>query len=104
MNEDVGSFEPAVTLDVDQIEAIDEDVRDGRVAQQRFERTEAEELVQHVGDKRFALERLSGVVSLLRFDEIEDDAADLRLRFLLAHLGQPLEIQAVQQIVVDLAP
>ena len=29
------------------------------------------------------------------------DPADLRLRFLLPHLREPLEVQAVQQIVVD---
>ena len=64
--EDVGQFEPAVALDVDLVETVDEDVGDVLVAQQRFERTEAEELVEDVDDQRFALGQASGVVSLLR--------------------------------------
>ena len=57
LEHDVGLFELAFTLDEDQIVPIHQDVRHGRVAQQRFERTEAEELVQHVRDERLALEK-----------------------------------------------
>ena len=34
-------------------------------------------------------------------DDLEDDAPNLGLGLFLAHLRQPLEVQAVEQIVVD---
>jgi hypothetical protein len=36
------------------VESVDEDVGDGGIAQQPFERAQAEELVQNVVDERFA--------------------------------------------------
>ena len=52
LEDDVGLFEHAVPLDVDLIVAVDQDVGDVRVLQQRLERAEPEELVQDVGDQR----------------------------------------------------
>ena len=41
----VGFDQPPRALDIDVIEAIDEDIADGRVFEQRLERAEAEDLV-----------------------------------------------------------
>ena len=60
------SLPAALALDVDLVVAIDENVRDVGIAQQRLERTEAEDLVQNVGDERSRSNRLSGVVWLSR--------------------------------------
>ena len=62
---------------------------------------EAEELVEDVDDQRLALGQAERRRLVAALDDLEDDAADLGLRLLLAHLRQPLEVQAVQQIVVD---
>ncbi len=48
-------LEHAVLLDVDLIEAIDQDVGDVRVDEDRLERSEAEQLVEDVDDDALAL-------------------------------------------------
>ena len=45
-------LELALALDVDLVVAVDQDVRDVRVGEQRFERPEAEQLVEDVDDHR----------------------------------------------------
>ena len=100
--DDVGFFKLSFTLDEDQIVPVHQDVRHGRVAQQRFERTEPEELVQHVGDERLALEKAERSGRELRFDDDGDDSPNLRLRVLTLHAREPLEIQAVQQLLMNL--
>src|SRR5581483_6315145 len=52
---DGGHFQHAVPLDVDRAVAVDQDVRDGRVAHQGRERPQAERLVQYLVDQPFAL-------------------------------------------------
>ena len=44
---DVGQLEQAPAFDVDLLAAVHQDVGDGRVLQQRLERTQAEHFVQH---------------------------------------------------------
>ena len=48
-------FELAVALDVDVLVGVDQDVADRRIAQQRLERSEAEDLVDDVPEERLAL-------------------------------------------------
>ena len=51
-----GFLEQAVPLDVDLVVAVDQDVRDVAVLEQRLERPEAEQLVEDVDDQVLALE------------------------------------------------
>jgi hypothetical protein len=53
----VGRLEPPVPLDVDLVGAIDQDVRHVGIAQQRLERTQAEQLVDDVRHQAFAFEQ-----------------------------------------------
>ena len=90
------------TLDEDEIVPVHENVRDRVIAQQRFERTKAEELVQDVRDERLALEKAQRGGRELRFDDDGDNSPNLGLRFLTFHAREPLEIQAVQQLLMNL--
>ena len=49
-------FQPALALDVHLVVAVDEDVGDRRIRQQRFQRAKTEDLVEHVEDQRIPLE------------------------------------------------
>ena len=66
---DVGALEPAEPLDVHLVGAVDEDVADGRVGQQRRQRTHADRLVGQLLGQPDAL----GLVEreCLRFPEPE---------------------------------
>ena len=44
----LGLFQHAVALDIDQIFVVDQDVRDGRILQQRLERSQAEDLIEQI--------------------------------------------------------
>ena len=74
LNDDVGRLELAVPLDVDLVVAVDEDVRDRRIAQQSLERAEAEQLVQDVGDERLALEQAERRLVALALEHAADQA------------------------------
>ena len=50
-----------------------------RILQQRLERSEAENLVQDVGDQRFALEQAERRRLALALEQPEDQALDFRL-------------------------
>ena len=52
LEDDLRLFEAPFALDVHLIVPVDQDVRDVRILEQRFERPEAEDLVQNVGDER----------------------------------------------------
>ena len=47
---DAGQFELAVPLDVDLFVRVDQDVADGLIVEQRFQRPEPEDLVENFGD------------------------------------------------------
>ena len=79
LEDDVGLFEPAFPLDVDLVVAVDQDVRDVGILQQHLERPEAEDLVQDVGDQRFALEQAERRRLALALEQADDQALDLRL-------------------------
>ena len=77
-------LEHAVALDEDLGVAVDQDVGDGRVLEQRLERPEAEQLVEDVADQLLALGLVERLV-LLR-ELLVDDVADFRLDLLARHL------------------
>ena len=101
LEDDVGLFELAFALHVDLIRPVDENVRDRRVAQQRLERAEAEQLVEHVGHERLALEQAHRSGLLEPFDDDGNDPADFRFGLLALHAREPLQVQAVQQVLMD---
>jgi hypothetical protein len=71
------ALELAGALDVDLLVRVDEDVADGRIPQQRLERPEPEDLVDHVAEDDLPLahaERRS-----LLGDQVEQQRPDLGL-------------------------
>jgi hypothetical protein len=94
-------LEAAFPFHVDLVEAVDQDVGDRRIGQQRLERAEAEELVEDVGDERFAFEQAERRRPRLGVEQRRDEAADLGLRLRAADTGQPVEVQPVEQRAVD---
>ena len=52
---DVGFDQFAGALDVDVVEAVDQDIADGGIFEQRFERAQAEDFVEHFFDEALAL-------------------------------------------------
>ena len=82
LNRDGARFEHAVALDEHLIVAVDQDVGDRRILEQRLERPEAEQLVEHVADELLALGLVERLV-LLR-ELLGDDVADFGLDLLRA--------------------
>ncbi len=101
LNTIVGGLEPAVPLDVDLVVPVHEDVGDVRVAQQRLERAEAEQLVQDVDDQALALDEAERGRPRFLPDHLDDQVADLGLGLLARQSVQPLEVQAVEQLLMD---
>ena len=92
-------LEHAAALDVDLLVRVDQDVADRRVAQQRLERPEAEDLVEDVAEDRSRSLMLSGVP--LFGDQLEEQRPDFRLGARAVGRRQRLEVQPVEQLPVD---
>ena len=101
LKDHVGFFQAAVPFEVDLVVTIDQDVGDLGVGEERFERPEAENFVEHVDDQRVALEQAQRDVLALPIEKIADETADLGLSIFALHSGQALEIQATEQFLVD---
>ena len=97
-------FEPAVPLDVDLVEAVDQDVRDRRVAR----------AATSSGPRPNSSCRTSVISALalvqaerrrvaLAVEHAADQRADLRLGVLALDPRQPLEVEPVEQILMDAA-
>ncbi len=99
---DRGFFELAVALDVHLVVAIHEDVRDVAILQQLLERTEAEQLVEDVGDQVLSFVQAERRRLRLILDHPVDQFADLGLGFAAADAREPFEVQLVQQPRVHL--
>ena len=86
------------TLDVDQFRGGDQDVRDGGIAQQRFERAKAEDLIEHFLDDAFLLrqtERRTLFVSQFRHRD-----ADLGARALTGQRRKRFQVNAVEKLAM----
>ena len=94
----------AVTFDVHLVVAVHEDVRDGRVLQQHLERPEPEELMQDVADQGLAFEQAQRRAIALALEHAADQCADFRLGVFALHAREPIQVQPVQQLLVDLSP
>ena len=80
--------------------AVDQDVGDRRVLEQRLERAEAEQLVEDVADQLLALGMVERVVLLGQL--LGDDVADFGLDLLARHLVERLQVDEVEQPLVKL--
>jgi len=96
---DVGFLHLAATLNVDALGAVDEDVADGEVLQEDFQRAQAEGLIEHLVDEPFPLvavqERVFGVAEVLH------DQADLATQYVAFQLAHPRQVQLVDKLAVD---
>ena len=90
----------AVALDEDLVVAVDQDVGDGRVLEQRLERAQAEQLVEDVADQLLALGLIERLVLLGQL--FVDDVADLRLDLLAGHFVERRQVDKVEQALVQL--
>ena len=78
---------------------VDEDVADARVAQERLERAEAEDLVHQLAEQHVALAEAEG--HPLFGQQLADERADLALGAGPVRLRQRLEVQPVQEFLVN---
>ena len=95
-------FEEAAALDEDLLVRVDEDVTDGRIAEQRLERPEAEHIVEQLGKERFALRQADWRAFF--GENLAKEHPDLALGARSIRLGQRFEIQAGQQLLVHAGP
>jgi Rad3-related DNA helicase len=101
LERDFRGLEPAVPFDVDLIESIDQDVRDRRVCEQDLERSETEQLVQHVGDDALALVKAQRCP--VAVEHAANQRPNLRLGVLALDPRQAIEVESVEQILMDAA-
>ena len=94
-----GEFKFAGALDVDPVEAVDQNVGDGVVLEQRFERTEAEDFVEDFAGEAFAFgeaERNGFVV-----DGVADEDEDFFAGGVAVGAAEFFEIQAVEDFAMQ---
>ena len=96
----LGFGELAVALDVDLVEAVDEDIGDGGLLEQRLERAQAEHFVEHLLDDLVLLG--GGHGDALVFEQALDHAADLGAHAVLRDGGDAVEVQHADELAVDL--
>ncbi len=89
----------AGALDVDVLVGVDQDVADRRIAQQRLERTQAEHLVDDITEDGIAFAHAERHV--LFGDEVEEQRADVGFGARPLGRRQRFEVQAVEQLAVD---
>jgi hypothetical protein len=93
------ALEDTVPLDEDMTISVDEHVADRRVAQQRLERSETEDVVEDFGEERFTLaetdrRRLLG-------EEERKECANLTFRARTVGVRQRFQVQAIEQLAVN---
>ena len=97
-NVHAGQFEQALALDVDLLVAVDQNVGDGRVLQQRLERAQAEDLVQNLFGDLLLFERAEQ--RRLVVDQRDDRLAHFGAHALVVDGRQRFEVDLVQQLAV----
>jgi len=94
LKNDAGKFEHAGPLDVNLPVGIDQNVRDGGILQERLERSQAEDFVQHfTADSLFfrAAER-----DVRRTNQVVDYGLHLRARADVLQRGEFFQVNLVQ--------
>ena len=94
-----GQFQLAGALDVNLIEAIDQNVGDGVVLEQGFERTEAEDLVEDLAGQALALGKTEG--NDFAVDRGPDEDENFFAGLITGGAAQFLEIKAIEDLAVQ---
>ena len=97
----VGEFELPVALDVHLLVRVDENVRDARIAQQRFERAEPEHLVVDVDRQLTSLDVVRR--QLILVENARDQRRDFLPDLLLRQAGQALQLDSLEHGCMNLA-
>ena len=97
---DLGLGELAVALDEDFVVAVDQDIADARLFEQRLQRAESEHFVEHLFDDLGLLG--GGHGHALFVEQAFDDAADLGANAVLGNGGGALQIEDADQLAMDL--
>jgi hypothetical protein len=92
-------LEHAAALDEDVLVTVDEDVGDGRVLEERLERSQARHLVHHLGDEEVELLGVEG--QALGHDPVGDDAVDLAPKLLPRQLLERREVELLDETAVE---
>jgi hypothetical protein len=95
----IGQLEQAVAFYVDLLIAVDQNVGDGWVLQQRLERPQAKYLVEDLFGDLLAFERAKQ--RLFAVDEGDDGLPHLATNPLVVNGGERLEIDLLQQLAVQ---
>src|SRR5262245_16903920 len=93
----VSLLQPSFALDVDLIEPVDQDVGDRPIGEERFERTQTEQLVENLDDECLALRIAERCLGLLTLQHSRDQGTQLRLCLLAPYFGEAVQVQLVQQ-------
>ena len=99
LNDKRGAFEFAGALDVDLVEAVDQNIGNGGILEQRLERAEAENLVENLARQAFALGKAErhdfGV------DRIANDDQHFVARRVAGGLAQFFQIEAIENLAMQ---
>ncbi len=89
----------AIPLHVHVLVGIHDDVADGRVAQQRFERSQSEHFVDEFAKQHIAFAQAQRRIFL--GEQLADERADLALGAGAVGIGKRFEVEPVQQLSMD---
>ncbi len=92
-------FEDAAALDEDVLVGVDQDVVHRRIAKNRFERPEAEHLVDELAVKDIPLSHADR--HALFAEQLADERLDLAFGAGAVGVGERFEVEAVQQLLVN---
>ncbi len=89
-------LELPAALHVDELVRVHQDVADGGIPEERFQRTQAEDLVDHLGKDDLTLAHAQRRAFFR--DQLEEERANLRLRPCTLRVGERLQVQPVQEL------
>src|SRR5438067_3746991 len=95
-------FEDAAALDEYMLVRVDQDVADGRIAQQRFQRPESKHIVEQLGEERFALGETDR--HPLFAEQLAEERADFSFSARAIRLCERLEVQTREELAVHVGP
>src|SRR5262249_21651803 len=101
VEDDLGPLQPAEALDVDCLGAVDEDVADVGVLQQRLQRPQTEGFVEHLGDQPLAFAQAEQVRA--EAAQFLGGSPDLAAQLVLAEAADGGQVHAADQTLVQLA-
>ena len=96
---EAGRFQFAAALDVDLVEAVDEDVGDARIFEQRLERAKAEDFVENLAGQAFAFGKAEG--HGFAVDRVADQDQNFLARGLAVGAAEFLQIEAVEDLAME---